>query len=82
MTCQYSFGLKGNYSSKLIDMYNDNVTLNQIFLKYRSIEEEIVDELTSYKCLKRIGIIRYYDGLNNDGKEKAIRVNMLMNMFK
>ncbi len=82
MTCQYKFGLKGNYTSKLIEMYDNNAALNQIFLKYRSIEEEIVDELTSDKCLKRMGIIRYYDELNDDNKKKAIRVNMLMNMFK
>lgn len=82
MTSQYSFGLKNNYSNDMIELYKDNKILNDVFANYRQLEESIVEHITSDECFKRIGILRYYDGLNEERKEKAIRINMLMNMLK
>jgi len=82
MTSQYHFGLKNNYSETLLEFYDENPQLVATFDKYRILEERIVEHITSDECFKRIGILRYYDGLNNERKEKAIKVNMLMNYFK
>jgi len=82
MTSQYSFGLKNNYSNEMIKLYEQYEFLENIYLEYRPLEESIVKQLTSDECFKRMGILRYYDGLSKKKKERAIRINMLMNMFK
>ncbi len=82
MTSQYRFGFRGDYSNEMIELYSGNQVLNKIFKDYRPIEEDIVKKITSKECFKRIGILRYYDALNDEEKERTIKVNMLMNMFK
>lgn len=82
MTSQYSFGLKSDYSNRVIALYTNNQTLDKVFRGYRLLEEKIVEEITSEQCFKRIGILRYHDGLNEEAKQKVIMVNMLMNLLK
>lgn len=82
ITSQYSYGLPDKYSNELNEMYNSNSILKDNYKKYRELEERIVKEITSDECHKRIGVLRYYDELNEEKKEKAIKTNMLMNTFK
>jgi len=82
MTSQYKFGLKDNYCEDLKKIYNNNSALKETYMKYRNLEIMIVEALTSEECFKRVGILRYYDRLNEEKKEDAIKVNMLMNILK
>jgi hypothetical protein len=82
MTSEYDFGIKDSYKQFILELYNDNSRLINVYKDYKKLEESIVQEITSEVCFKRVGIIRYYDGLNNEEKDKAIKINMLMNFYK
>lgn len=82
MTSEYRFGFKKNFKKDMLELYDNNPGLLRVYKEYRIVEEKVVKEITSEDCFKRIGILRYYDDLDVEHKEQAIKVNMLMNFFK
>lgn len=68
---------------KLTDeIFNHSKILNSHFEKYSVLEEQLVSLIESDKCKKRIGILRYYDGLSKTNIVKTQKANMLMNVSK
>jgi len=82
LSSEYGFGFKGDFKNKMVELVSNNETLKNEFEKYKQKENELVLRITSEDCLKRVGILRYYDQLNEDRKNKAMKINMLLNIFK
>jgi hypothetical protein len=81
ITSEYGFGLDAKYKNFVLSLYDFHPELNKIFLEYKEKEVQFVEKISHEKCLKRVGILRFYDLLSADKKEQAIKINMIMNAF-
>ncbi len=82
LSSEKRFGAPKKYKSKVLNIYKEVPELQSDFKNYKLIEEKLIAKLTSDKCFKRIGILRFYDLLSQTEKENAQKVNMLMNYIK
>lgn len=82
LTSEYRFGFKGDFKNRMLEIISNNENLKNEFEIYKEKENELVKKITSENCLKRVGVLRYYDQLNEERKNKAMKINMLLNIFK
>lgn len=82
MTSEYGFGFRGDYKKAMLTIFSENESLLGEYENYKLIEKSIVSKITHEGCFKRLGVLRYYDNLKGERLENAIKINMLMNVFK
>jgi len=76
---EYDRGFKNEFYTFSSSIFKSNKELIKLAEKYAIIESKLVNTISQPNCKKRIGIIRYYDGLNSDQIIKAQRANLLLN---
>ncbi len=76
---EYDRGFKTEFYKFTSSIYENNQQLTDLANKYAVKENEFVRSVNQTKCKKRIGSIRYYDGLKKDQIILTQRANLLLN---
>lgn len=77
---EYDRNVKENIYEFSNTVFKQHPKFNLILDEYSPLEKELVEKINDENCKKRIGILRHYDGLDQNGIKQTQQANLLLNI--